>query len=103
MTEDAARYTAQVRAQHQLAQGQLTRVTQETSQRNHAETVRNFQNSVAGAVTDWEKGIRRQDPDYARKEPVVRELLHAVVHERGPPRSPAEAVAIANEAYGQAN
>ena len=103
MTQDAARYTAQVRAQQQLAEGQLARVTQETTQRDHAETVRSFQASVAGAVSDWEKGIRRSDPDYARKEPVVRELLHAVVHERGPPRSPAEAVEIAKQAYERAN
>jgi hypothetical protein len=102
MTEDAARYTAQVRAQQQLAQGQLARVTQETSQRDHAEAVQQFQASVAGAVSDWEKGVRRSDPDYARTEPVVRELLHAVVHERGPPRSPAEAVEIAKQAYERA-
>jgi hypothetical protein len=102
MTADAARYTAQVRAQQQLAQGQLTRVTQEQTQRSHTEAVREFQASVAGAVTEWEKGVRRSDPDYARKEPVVQKLLHAVVHERGPPRSPAEAVEIAKLAYEQA-
>ena len=103
MTQDAARYVAQVRSQQQLAATQLTRVTNETTQRQHAEEVQNFQTSVAGAVSDWEKGVRRSDPDYARKEPVVRELLHAVVHEKGPPRSPAEAVEIAREAYGRAN
>jgi hypothetical protein len=102
MTQDAARYTAQVRAQQQLAQGQLARVSQETSQRDHAQAMQQFQALVAGAVSDWEKGIRRSDPDYARTEPVVRELLHAVVHERGPPRSPAEAVEIAKQAYERA-
>ena len=103
MTADAARYTAQVRAQQQLAASQLTRVTTENTQRNYAETVRNFQTEVAGAVSNWETGVRKSDPDYARKEPVVRELLHAVVHERGPPRSPAEAVEIAKLAYARAN
>jgi hypothetical protein len=102
MTADAARYTAQVRAQQQLAAAQLTRVTTENTQRTHAETVRNFQAQVAGAVSNWETGVRRSDPDYARTEPVVRELLHAVVHERGPPRSPAEAVEIAKQAYERA-
>jgi hypothetical protein len=103
MTQDAARYTARVRAQQQLAASQLARVTQETSQRDHAEAVQQFQASVAGAVSDWEKGVRRSDPDYARKEPVVQKFVHAVVHERGPPRSPAEAVEIAKLAYEQAN
>jgi len=103
MTQDAARYVAQVRAREQLAASQLTRVTQETSQRERAQAVEHFQASVASAVTDWEKGVRRSDPDYARKEPVVRELLHAVVHERGPPRSPTEAIEIAKLAYARAN
>jgi hypothetical protein len=58
---------------------------------------------VAGAVTNWEQAVRKSDTDYARKEPVVQKLLHAVVHERGPPRSPAEAVDIAKQAYEQAN
>jgi hypothetical protein len=102
MTADAARYTAQVRAQQQLAASQLSRVTEENTQRTHADAVRNFQAEVAGAVSNWETGVRRSDPDYARTEPVVRELLHAVVHERGPPRSPAEAVEIAKQAYERA-
>src|SRR4029077_6587992 len=46
MTADAARYTAQVRAQQQLAAGQLARVTQETTQRDHAQAVQQFQASV---------------------------------------------------------
>ena len=103
MTQDAARYTAQVRSQQQLAQAQLNRVQHETSERVNAEAVQNFQASVSNAVSEWEKGVRRSDPDYARKEPVVRELLHAVVHEVGAPRSPAEAVEIARQAYERAN
>jgi hypothetical protein len=103
MTQDAARYVAQERSARLLAQTQLTRTTQEAAERQRAEAIQSFQTTVASAVTDWEKGVRRSDPDYARKEPVVRELLHAVVHETGPPRSPAEAVAIARQAYERAN
>ena len=103
MTEDAARYVAQVRSSQMMAQSNLNRVTQETSQRAHYEAVQQFQGQVASAVTNWEQGVRKADPDYARKEPVVRDLLHAVVQERGPPRSPAEAVEIARQAYERAN
>jgi hypothetical protein len=103
MTQDAARYTAQVRGSQALAASQLNRVQQEASQRDYATQVQNFQSEVAGAVSQWEQQVKRADPDYARKEPVVRELLHAVVHERGPPRSPAEAVEIARQAYERAN
>ena len=103
MSEDAARYVAQQRSGRLLAETQLNRTTQEATQREHVEAVRNFQASVTNAVTVWEKGVKRSDPDYARKEPVVRDLLHAVVQERGPPRSPQEAVAIADLAYKRAN
>jgi hypothetical protein len=103
MTQDAARYVAQVRSAQQLAETRLTRTTQETSQRAHAEAVHQFQAAVASSVSNWEQEVRKADPDYARKEPVVRDLLHAVVQERGPPRSPAEAVEIARQAYQRAN
>jgi hypothetical protein len=103
MTQDAARYVAQVRSSQQLAESRLTRTTQEASERNYAEAMQQFQASVAGAVSTWEQEVKRADPDYARKEPVVRDLLHAVVQERGPPRSPAEAVEIARQAYARAN
>ena len=103
MTQDAARYVAQERSARQLAEAKLNRTTFETSTQNHQRAVEAFQAEVAGAVTNWEKDVRRLDPDYARKEPVVRDLLHAVVQERGPPRSPAEAVEIARQAYERAN
>jgi hypothetical protein len=103
MTADAARYVAQERGARQLAEARANRVTYETSTENHVRAVREFQAQVAGAVSNWENDVRRSDPDYARKEPVVRDLLHAVVQERGPPRSPAEAVEIARMAYERAN
>jgi hypothetical protein len=103
MTQDAARYVARERSARQLAESRLNRTTYETTTQNQARAVQDFQASVAGAVTNWETAVRRADPDYARKEPVVRDLLHAVVQERGPPRSPAEAVEIARQAYERAN
>ena len=103
MTADAARYVAQERSARLLAETRLNRTTQEASQRTHAERVQAFQNEVAGAVTVWEQTVQRSDPDYARKQPLVQNLLHAVVQERGPPRSPAEAVEIARQAYDRAN
>ena len=103
MTQDAARYVAQERGARQLAEARLNRTTYETTARDQVQAMQAFQASVAGAVTTWEQQTRRSDPDYARKEPVVQKLLHAVIAERGPPRSPAEAVEIARLAYEQAN
>ena len=86
-----------------MAETRLTQTAAETNQRNETEARQQFQASVSGAVANWEKEVRRSDPDYARKEPVVKDLLHAVVQERGPPRSPAEAVEIARQAYARSN
>jgi predicted transcriptional regulator len=45
----------------------------------------------------------RDEMEGAVATELVQSLLHAVVNERGPPRSPAEAVEIARQAYDRAN
>jgi hypothetical protein len=103
MTQDAARYVAQERTARQLAEARFNRANQDITTRNETEARQSFQTAVAQTVANWENEVRRSDPDYARKEPLIRDLLHAVVQERGPPRSPQEAVEIARLAYERAN
>jgi hypothetical protein len=103
MTEEAARYTAQQRGARQLAEAKAARATEQYTAVTTDQERARFTASVEQAVRDWETGIRKADPDYARKEPVVRDLLPVVVQERGPPRSPAEAIEIAKAAYERAN
>jgi hypothetical protein len=110
MTPQAAQVMAQERSARQLAEARAIRTEQLAAQRNEQAMrqtqevqVQAFQRSVEQAVAGWEAQQRKQDPDFAQKEPVVRDFLHAVVNERGAPRSPQEAVAIAQEAYDRAN
>jgi hypothetical protein len=103
MTQDAARYVAQERTARQLAETKFNRVNTEVTVRNQTQAREQFQASVAQTVAAWEQEAKKSDPDYARKEPLIRDLLHAVVQERGPPRSPQEAVDIARLAYERAN
>lgn len=103
MTTEAAAWAAQQRSQLQLAEAWNQRVAHASTIEAERQQREQLQSSVATAVADWEKGIRRSDPDYARKEPVIRDLLHAVVQERGPPQTPAEAIEIAKAAYARAN
>lgn len=103
MSEDAARYVAQTRGQTAVFQAQTARETERRQEEARTTQIRDFTKSVETAVADWEKGVRRRDADYARKEPVVNDMLHAVVAERGPPKSPEEAVEIAKLAYDRAN
>lgn len=92
--ERYARFTAEQTA-NRLATQQ--RVHQETTQRTQVQT------TVESAVSAWETSVRASDPDYGRKEATVRDLLWAVVRERGNPQSAEQAVAIAKEAYDRAN
>ena len=103
MSPDAAKYVAQERTARQLAEARATRMTQDITSHNASQAQAQFTQSVHQAVLDWENTVRRSDPDYARKEAVVRDLLHAVVQERGPPRSPQDAVEVAKAAYERAN
>jgi hypothetical protein len=103
MTNEAAKYVAQERTARQLAEARAQRMTTDITTHNNNQAQAQFTQSVHQAVLEWENGVRRSDPDYARKEAVVRDLLHAVVQERGPPRSPHEAVEVARAAYERAN
>jgi hypothetical protein len=63
--------------------------------------------SMAAAVEAWEAEVRRQDADYGRKQAnIMREVTTQIQlrQARGEPvRTPAEAVAIAQEAYAATN
>jgi hypothetical protein len=103
MTQDAARYVAQERGARQIAEARAQKLTSENTVQTTQREREAFQTSIAHAVSAWEGQVRKSDPDYARKEPLVRDLLHAVVQERGPPRSEEEAVNVARVAYDRAN
>lgn len=103
MSMEAAQYTAQVRGNQAVTQAQAERLQVQRDTEAAAIQAKAFTTSVETAVSTWEKGVRRKDPDYARKEPVIQDMLHAVVQEYGPPDSPQKAVEIARLAYERAN
>jgi hypothetical protein len=103
MTFDAAAQVSRDRYARALAEQRATRVTQVADTQQTEAQRANFARSIEQTVSAWETGIRQTDPDYGRKEETVRQLLWSVVHEQGPPQSPAHAVEIAKEAYNRAN
>jgi hypothetical protein len=103
MSEDAARYTAQQRGMRALAEGKAAKFESEREASNIEAQRKDLMTNIETAVGTWEKGIKKADPNYAQKQPVIMDLLHAVVQERGPPKNGAEAVAIAEAAYDRAN
>jgi hypothetical protein len=103
LTFDAAAQMSRDRYARALAEQREARATQVMGTQQTDAQRANFAKSIEQTVSAWENGIRQTDPDYGRKEETVRQLLWSVVHEQGPPQSPAHAVEIAKEAYNRAN
>ena len=99
MTTQAAQQMSRTRMDGALAQSQRLRQQQLFEQNNQMIGRQNLGNAVTAAVASWEQQMKQQDPDYAAKEPLLRQIMWAVVEERGRPQTPEHAVAIAQEAY----
>lgn len=102
MSADLAAQASRDRYARALAEQEAVRSSSvlTNQQSEHYRTA--MQQSVQQTVDAWEASVKAQDPDYARKEPLVRQLLWGVVQERGAPQSPEQAVEIAREAYARA-
>ena len=103
LTFEAAAQASRDRYGRALAEQRATRATQIMGNQQTQAQTQQLQSSIESSVADWEKGIRQTDPDYARKEETVRQLLWSVVQEKGAPTSAGHAVEIAKEAYARAN
>jgi hypothetical protein len=100
----AARELAQLRATNQLRE---TRDTQ-SAEAAEADRVRREAHAnaqaCASAVDQWEVETKQADPDYAKKADLVLMASQAIVQETGkPPRNPAEARALVEQAYERVN
>src|SRR6478752_4430450 len=99
--ERLSRQMAENRAQQATYQADQTVRQAQQAQTQQQQAA--LQGAVQSAVSAWEARIRQTDADYGHKQDAVKNLLWAVVQERGPPQSPEQAVEIANEAYKRAN
>lgn len=100
-------YTTRELAQQlsvQRAQSDQLRVQQE-QMREQQENDRALQmaHSVKSAITGWEAEVRKSDPDYARKEPIIQNYAKALIRDHGFPSDPAGAVELAKRALDMAN
>jgi len=94
VTEELARETAQLRRQAEAAN--FTMETQERSRQQQAQA--QALTVVKQSVERWEAQVRSTDPDYAKKEPFVKDQVRILVVQRGRPKTEAEAVQMAQEA-----
>jgi hypothetical protein len=95
MTKAAAIEISRLRA----AQASGQRAQEAAQQQAQQRQVQERQNAIMGAVTDWEKGVKLKDPDYAALEEDVK--IHVVYLQRtqGMPSTPEAARKMVEEAY----
>lgn len=58
---------------------------------------------IYSAVADWETQTKARDPDWVHKQDIVEKFSQSLVMTKGRPASPQQAVAMAQEAYEEAN
>jgi hypothetical protein len=59
--------------------------------------------TIRGAITEWERGVRQSDPDYDLKADMIRRTSQALMQEHGVPMTPEDAVSLAKAAYDEVN
>lgn len=98
MTEEAAKEFARTRFQAATAQTRAQAAQQQVQQ----QTVTQAQEAVRQAVVNWQTQTRASDPDFDLKQETMMHVGRSIVAQRGAPRTAAEAVQYAKEAYQEA-
>jgi hypothetical protein len=99
ITEDRARELAKARASKRESERQAKEAT-ERADTVVATTEAERQNGVLETtLADWEAGKKGKDPDFAAKEEFIADRCRALIAEKGNPKSPAEMIAILDQAH----
>jgi hypothetical protein len=98
ITEQHARELAAARTNAHIARSQTQRV-QQRHEESAAEQARNAQTkAIVDATAAWDRSKERSDPDWKLKQPRVTKEIELAVRRNGFPKTPEEAVQIANKA-----
>lgn len=97
ITEAAAAELARTRAtsglNRQAADREAERRRQDDANRAHETNV----TAIAGEISKWETSWSKSDPDYPLKRERVQEKIELAFQKRGAPKTPQEAVVLAEE------
>lgn len=103
LAEADARALAVARTNAAVAERKASRVSQQDSERRQAEANAQHINAVQSAVSGWESTKAKSDPDWKTKQDLVKREIKLAIHEQGYPKTPADAVRIAEEALAEVN
>ena len=91
--EETAREAARLRAVANIREQQLTRVEQSSTAKQQTDLVE----SVAGAVSQWERNWEQSDPDYKTLQPYVMGDIELALRRGQLPKDPQTAVQMVEE------
>lgn len=98
VTEEAARHLSKLAAEKAATESRL-------KQREHRDEVvakqgaEQVKAAILSSIAEWETETRKSDPDFGRKEELLKELLKGMNAERGIPKSADDARTRLDEAY----
>lgn len=96
---ELSRARAEAKRERELRTATVEHVTTEAQQRQ-AEAAKN---NVKTAVTAWQKAKIEKDPDFPQKAVLLDKYVRAMVAEKGQPKTPKDALEMAEAAYEQVN
>lgn len=97
--EPTAKELTAARRQREAAEKRASENEQRQQQDRQGALVR----QVTQAVSEWDAGARARDPDFSRKEDLIRSTIKRIAAEEGPPANAQAAVALAERAYAAVN
>jgi hypothetical protein len=95
--------TARELGMHRINEARLQTEANTIRQTVDLTAQRQLAEQTYAAVADWEARTKARDPDWVLKQDVVERFSSALVMSKGRPTSPQQAVAMAQEAYEEAN
>lgn len=103
ISEEAGRELSKTRARAAKSDADAAALRTASETRTANENAAALRQSFAATANAWEVETRKADPDFAKKERQIERYSQAIMHERGFPKTPADALAIVKEAYEAVN
>lgn len=94
LAEEDAQEIARLRAAERVQTGRVENANRQLQTASHSTLI----NDMASTVTSWEKTQAATDPDFAKKQPLIADRIHAVIAQSGVPASTEQALQLAKDA-----
>lgn len=103
LTEANARELARTRSKNQVLEQRTQRATEADRQRQEQDRTQRHVGDVQGAISTWETGQAKNDPDWKLKQERIGNEIELEVRRNGFPKTTAAAVELANKALERVN